>query len=179
MPKRPSRPRARATNAYPTLAGLPDPAPIKNDVLQLQYAGLQPGSFAAIGLVVEDGVCRMKLGVLFALAIGSAFGLSSYAQAARTACPAAYLDGQAPTVTNRIAVTVTQEVCQSLYAIAYSGPNRVPAWSAVRLTATMADGGDHIARIKPAPFHDEPGVNAQDRSTYGDSHRRPRATAGT
>jgi endonuclease G len=96
------------------------------------------------------------------------FGLAAPASADGTACPDSYFEHLAPKVANSAAVVVTGEVCFSRYAIAYSGPRRTPAWSAVRLTKEMAYGGDHIPRIKPEPFHDEMGVDAGDRSTYDD-----------
>lgn len=112
----------------------------------------------------------MKLALIFAFAVLSAFGAQSQASsAAQTACPAAYLDGEAPLVTNPTVVIVSQEVCLSRYAIAYAGPHRAPAWSAVRLTQAMAHGGDIIDRINPDPFHDELAIlTVADRSTYHD-----------
>jgi endonuclease G len=96
------------------------------------------------------------------------FGVAGAAAAAPTACPQSYLGGQAPQVTNPATVIITDEVCYTLFAVAYSGPRRVPGWSAVRLTKAMADGADVIDRIVPSPYHDEPEVDAADRSTDPD-----------
>jgi len=108
------------------------------------------------------------LASLRAMLVIAVLGAAGVAAAAPTACPQSYLDGQAPQVTNPAAVTITVEICYTLFAVAYSGPRRVPGWSAIRLTKAMADGAEGIDRLNPSPYHDELEVDAADRSTDHD-----------
>jgi len=115
--------------------------------------------------------------------LGLACGLLATALAANTAwaaaCPAHYVDGRPPEITNPKLDVSTTALCYTVFGVMHSGVTRTPLWSAEHLTADHIAAAQNLSREDS--FHPEkrlpPGARAElddyARSGYDRGHMAP------
>jgi endonuclease G, mitochondrial len=89
--------------------------------------------------------------------------------AAYTACPAHYLNGDAPEITNARMAAKAREVCFSSFNVMHSGITRTPLWSAERLTRASMEDAKDLARVNS--FHAEASLPPNERAELKDYSR--------
>ena len=105
--------------------------------------------------------------------LGLACGLLATALAANTAwaaaCPAHYVDGRPPEITNPKLDVATTELCYTVFGVMHSGVTRTPLWSAEHLTASNVEAAQDLSRENS--FHAERKLPAGQRAELADYAR--------
>lgn len=105
--------------------------------------------------------------------LGLACGLLATALAANTAwaaaCPAHYVDGRPPEITNPKLDVSTTELCYTVFGVMHSGVTRTPLWSAEHLTASNIEAAQDLSRENT--FHAERQLPASQRAELADYAR--------
>ena len=105
--------------------------------------------------------------------LGLACGLLATALAANTAwaaaCPAHYVDGRPPEITNPKLDVSTTELCYTVFGVMHSGVTRTPLWSAEHLTASNVEAAQDLSRENS--FHAERKLPAGQRAELADYAR--------
>ena len=105
--------------------------------------------------------------------LGLACGLLATALAANTAwaaaCPAHYVDGRPPEITNPKLDVATTELCYTVFGVMHSGVTRTPLWSAEHLTASNIEAAQDLSRENT--FHAERQLPASQRAELADYAR--------
>lgn len=86
-----------------------------------------------------------------------------------SACPAHYLDGQAPDVVNARLAARLQELCYAGYAVWHSGTTKTGLVSAEHLTPERVK--DAVALERRNAFHPDPNLSPADRAELADYAR--------
>lgn len=110
----------------------------------------------------------MKLTALRAAAVAAVLAFHP-ALASDTACPDAFVGGQAPDVTNPKVAAKTVPLCFREFSVLHSGVSRTPLWSAERLTRARIESARGQERVNL--FHEEGRLPPGDRSTLEDFKR--------
>lgn len=85
------------------------------------------------------------------------------------ACPAHYVDGRKPEITNPKLDVATKELCYNVFGIMHSGITRTPLWSAEHLTANNLEAAQDLSRENS--FHAERKLPAAQRAELADYAR--------
>ena len=100
--------------------------------------------------------------------------------AATTSCPAHFLNGTAPVITNVKLTAKARELCYGRYAVAHSGVLRVPIWSAEHMTSTGAkaalrtSGGKYSFKAeRRLPESERAELSDYNRSAFDRGHMTP------
>lgn len=105
--------------------------------------------------------------------LGLACGLLATALAANpawaAACPAHYVDGRPPEITNPKLDVATTELCYTVFGVMHSGVTRTPLWSAEHLTASHIEAAQDLSRENT--FHAERQLPASQRAELSDYAR--------
>ncbi|MFZ4877579.1 DNA/RNA non-specific endonuclease [Janthinobacterium sp. Mn2066] len=85
------------------------------------------------------------------------------------ACPAMYVDGRKPEITNPKMDVATTELCYTVFGVMHSGLTRTPLWSAEHLTASNVAAAQNLSRENS--FHAERRLPAGQRAELSDYAR--------
>ncbi|WP_300760279.1 DNA/RNA non-specific endonuclease [Janthinobacterium sp.] len=85
------------------------------------------------------------------------------------ACPAMYVDGRKPEITNPRMDVETTELCYTVFGVMHSGLTRTPLWSAEHLTASNVAAAQALSRENT--FHAERRLPAGQRAELSDYAR--------
>ena len=85
------------------------------------------------------------------------------------ACPAMYVDGRKPEITNPRMDVETTELCYTVFGVMHSGLTRTPLWSAEHLTASNVAAAQALSRENS--FHAERRLPAGQRAELSDYAR--------
>ena len=86
-----------------------------------------------------------------------------------TQCPAVYLDGHSPEITNTKLALDTRELCFEAFGVMHSGVTRTPLWSAEHLTGSNVQAAQEQSRKNS--FHAEEGLPVGARAELKDYAR--------
>jgi endonuclease G len=95
--------------------------------------------------------------------------LFSALAAAGNDCPALFLNGVAPEITNTAMASHARELCFDEYAVMHSGITRTPLWSAEHLTRNGLRKAKVLERVNS--FHEEDRLPAGERAYLSDYAR--------
>lgn len=113
--------------------------------------------------MIQQSIARLTL----------ACGLLASAFAANLAhadaCPAHYVDGRKPEITNPKLDVATRELCYNVFGVMHSGITRTPLWSAEHLTANKLEAAQDLSRENS--FHAERKLPAAQRAELADYAR--------
>jgi endonuclease G len=110
---------------------------------------------------------HIRTAAIAAIAVASLVAFQ--AEAAPTACPANFLGGQAPDLTDARMANKAVPLCYSEFGVLYSGLTRTPLWSADHLTAARVEQASHQRRDEADDtFHEEDRLPANDRAWLRD-----------
>ena len=84
-------------------------------------------------------------------------------------CPAHYVDGRLPEITNPRLSAATQELCYGVFGIMHSGVTRTPLWSAEYLTSGNISSAQNLSRENS--FHAESKLPSAQRAELADYAR--------
>ncbi|MYM80932.1 DNA/RNA non-specific endonuclease [Duganella sp. FT50W] len=98
-----------------------------------------------------------------------ACGLFAASLAAAGECPAHYVDGRLPEISNTKMTAATTELCYEVFGVMHSGITRTPLWSAEHLTAQNLASAKNLSRENS--FHPESRLPAQARAELADYAR--------
>lgn len=89
--------------------------------------------------------------------------------AAGNDCPARFLNGVSPEITNPAMTSHARELCFDEYAVMHSGITRTPLWSAEHLTRNGLRNAKGLERVNS--FHEEERLPASERAYLSDYAR--------